>query len=84
MHLGRIREREPDHPYVAFVKNITALRRLSGVTATAVEMDRYLWLRGAFEQWRKTPDGQMNVELKEFFIKHAKGPQLGVLVGDRR
>jgi hypothetical protein len=47
-HLGRKRERDSQHPYIAFVKNATALRNLSGVTATAVEMDRYLWIRGAF------------------------------------
>jgi hypothetical protein len=82
LHLGGNRERDPKHPYLSFVNNSRALLTLANVTATGVELDRYLWIRGAYERWLKKREGPINVELKQFFVNAANRPQLAALVGN--
>jgi hypothetical protein len=84
LHLGRNRERDPKHPYLSFVKNSQALLTLANVTATGVELDRYLWIRGAYERWLKKREGPINVELKQFIVNAVNRLQLAALVGKKK
>ena len=84
LHLGHTRERDPKHPYRSFVKNSRALLTLANIAATGVELDRYLWIRGAYERWRRKREAPVNVELKQFFVNATNRPQLAALVGNEK
>ncbi|MCC6190570.1 MAG: hypothetical protein IT318_16195 [Anaerolineales bacterium] len=57
--------RQAYHTYFA---KIMELKRLSGVEATAREMDHYLWLAGNWLYYQKKgPATQQNTELKRYF-----------------
>lgn len=67
-HLGRKeREKDPEHPYQAFIRNLHALRQRAGITCSAVELDRYLWLAGLYRAWRHNAKSQINVEVARLF-----------------
>ena len=80
LHLGRKRGVATKRRYLSFVNDSRTLLKLANVTATAVELDRYLWVRGAYEQWREKPAAPMNGELQGFF-KAADESQIGALIG---
>lgn len=67
-HLGRKeREKDPEHPYRAFVKNLHTLRERAGITCSAAELDRYLWLAGLYRAWRHNAKSQINIEVARLF-----------------
>lgn len=80
-HLGRNRARSAQ--YLTFVNNSQTLLNVADVTASAVDLDSYLWLRGAYQRWRAKPSAAMNAELKEFFSDKAQKAHLVALVGGR-
>ena len=54
-------------PYGAFCKNVDALKRLSNLKSSYLELDRYLWLRGQYEN---SQNGRpVNRELASIFRK---------------
>jgi len=72
LHLGAENcNQNAETPYIAFVENLSALRRLAGLAATNRELDRYLWIAGAYRIYRKRRDAQrkaeINVELERLF-----------------
>lgn len=58
--------------YADFVAALNALTRLSGLSCSGRELDRYLWLSGLYRTWLRNPNAQINVEARDLFIK-AKG-----------
>jgi len=72
LHLGTENWRQDaEKPYIAFVENLKTLRTLAGLNATNRELDRYLWIAGAYRTYRKRRDAQresqINVELDRLF-----------------
>lgn len=55
------------HPYQAFVQNLHTLRERAGITCSAAELDRYLWLAGLYRAWRCNPNSQINIEVARLF-----------------
>ena len=80
LHLGRKRSQDPKHPYAAFVANTQHLLASCALTATAAELDSYLWIRGAYEAWRRDPT-KMNVELKALFADRARKRDIATVIG---
>ncbi|MBI1901801.1 MAG: hypothetical protein HYS13_11910 [Planctomycetia bacterium] len=68
-HLGRGFSENPSHPYVEFVSNLQQLKRLSGVTRSNRELDRYLWLAGAYASWKKKLTVSINAEARALFAQ---------------
>ncbi len=67
-HLGaRELARDSAHPYRAFVENICKLKRYAGLSCTTKELDRYLWLAGLYQAWRRNTTSQINAEVAEMF-----------------
>jgi len=67
-HLGTQRQvRDLAHPYRCFVENIHRLKRNARLFCTLKELDRYLWLAGLYQQWRKNSASQINAEVAEVF-----------------
>ena len=81
-HLGRSRAIDAQHPYLTFVVNIQRLSREAGLSASASELDSYLWIRGAFDAWWRDRSRDMNGELKAFFVDHHRGRLMKRLVGE--
>ncbi len=59
--------RDSAHPYRAFVENICKLKRYAGLSCTTKELDRYLWLAGLYQSWRRNTVSQINAEVAEMF-----------------
>lgn len=55
------------HPYRAFVENIHRLKSYAGLSCTTKELDRYLWLAGLYQAWRRNTTSQINAEVVETF-----------------
>lgn len=55
------------HPYRTFVENILRLKRYAQLSCTTKELDRYLWLAGLYQEWRRNPASQINAEVAEMF-----------------
>jgi hypothetical protein len=63
-HLGtKAMIRDDAAPYRAFTQNVTALIELSGVQASVRQLDRYLWISGAYHALRRKPTTLVNAEL---------------------
>lgn len=68
-HLGSQGQvRDSTHPYKAFVENIHRLKRFAGLSCTTKELDRYLWLAGLYQEWRRNPASPINAEVAKMFI----------------
>lgn len=79
-HLAR-HELDSATTYIAFVKNIDALRVKYGLQANGYrEIDRYLWLRGMHDRHIKN-DRRINGELKQYFRENH--PELATLLRSR-
>lgn len=69
-HLGkRGKLRNLDHPYQAYVANLTRLREWSGLTWQERELDRYLWLAGQYRTWMGDAKAPINRETRQLFEK---------------
>lgn len=67
-HLGMQGQvRDPAHPYKAFVENIHRLKSYARLACTTRELDRYLWLAGLYQVWRRNPHSQINAEVADMF-----------------
>jgi hypothetical protein len=82
LHLGRALRRDSHHRYAAFVENLKQLRAAAALTVPAVELDNYLWIRGAYQSWRRKPDAPLNGELRAFFEGQASRDHIRRLVGE--
>lgn len=68
-HLGTAAVTDPQHPYHAFLENLRRLRAARGVSASAAELDRYLWLAGQYREWRrKSERALLNGEARRVFV----------------
>ena len=81
LHLGDDCSSDPQHPYRAFVANTRRLLKDCDLTATSVELDAYLWIRGAYAAWQKNP-AKMNLELKGLFGDKTHRRDLARVMGD--
>ncbi|HSH81625.1 MAG TPA: hypothetical protein VLA19_24105 [Herpetosiphonaceae bacterium] len=82
-HLGpKGRITDLAHPYWAFVLNLHALRERAGLSCSAAELDRYLWLAGLYRAWQRNPKAQINAEVAQLFASppHAAAAQLAALL----
>jgi hypothetical protein len=79
LHLGSGAVRGSENRYNAFVKDRQRLLDETGVTATAVELDNYLWIRGAYDAWQN--EKPVNRELRDFFGARANAKRLRSLLG---
>ncbi|MBI1948581.1 MAG: hypothetical protein HYS27_23035 [Deltaproteobacteria bacterium] len=65
-HVGKRIGRDAGNRYADFTEPF--FHALSTIGCRPRELDRYLWLRGSFEAWRKSPEkAPVNVELKGLF-----------------
>lgn len=80
-HLGRnLFPMNVDNPYRAFIVNLNNLRKISGISATQRDIDRYMWLTGQYREWLKKRDkARINSELRSIF--EDKDPQVQQLLG---
>jgi hypothetical protein len=60
---------DEEHRYLAFAQNVATLKRLSRLTCSGRELDRYLWLAGQYHAWKRNPDAPMYAELKRLFAE---------------
>lgn len=66
--------------YKAFVTNIRELREWCGLDVPFKDLDRYLWLRGMYETYRKNPfNAPINGELRSYFASN--DPEVDRLLG---
>lgn len=66
MHVGKRIGRDAANRYADFTEPF--FHALDTIGCQPRELDRYLWLRGSFEAWRKNPlKAEVNVELKSLF-----------------
>ena len=79
LHLGSSAARDSENPYRAFVQDRQRLLDETGVVATATELDNYLWIRGAYSEWKKGKP--VNAELTGFFEMKSNGRRLRSLLG---
>ncbi len=76
-HLGRRRKRDVDHPYHAFVLNLQVLRERAGLECSWAELDRYLYLAGQYDVWKRNNDALINKEAARLFA--SKAPEVVAL-----
>jgi len=66
-------------PYIAFLENLKTLRRLAGLEVTNRELDRYLWIAGAYRVYRKRYEAQrkpeISIELERLFTNQSEAIQ---------
>lgn len=65
-HFGRLRW-QASTGYRAFAAYVEALRTLSGLSCSARELDRYLWLSGMLRGWRERPEVEISREVRALF-----------------
>lgn len=67
------------NPYRSFIADLNNLRKISGLSATLRDLDRYMWLAGQYRQWLKKRDkAQINSELRSIFVD--KDPEIQKLL----
>jgi hypothetical protein len=70
---GRSHYRASPFSYLTYVADVNRLRDWAGLSCSYRELDRYLWLRGQWEQWRKPPlksrgvGSGVNPEVRDLF-----------------
>jgi len=82
-HLGRANSvRNHKHPYMAFFENFHKLKTLSGIECNSQELDRYLWLAGQLNAFKRDPETEINRETRDLFSEPTEGQKqlLGALV----
>lgn len=68
------------NPYRSFIINLNYLRKISGLSATLRDLDRYMWLAGQYREWLSKRDkAQINSELRSIFMD--KDPEVRQLLG---
>jgi len=78
-HLGRDAKSRGDRPqYADYCFDINTIRNECGLRCSLKELDRYLWLCGAYLE-RKTRKGKVSSELKRFFEKGDNDPDLALI-----
>jgi len=72
-----------NHPYAAFVTDLTRLAEAVGMSRSDRVLDRYLWLAGQYLTWRQKPSYPINAELAALFANECAKVQgdLAALVG---
>ena len=56
------------HPYQAFFKNFSSLKKGADLSCTTRELDSYLWLAGLYREWKKSGDkARINTEVLRLF-----------------
>jgi hypothetical protein len=87
-HVGPIKWGGPPDYYPRFVAAIGRLQEASGLTCTARELDRFLWLWGMYDAWLG-PEGKDKARISQearHLFKDARGEvraTLGALMGTR-
>lgn len=72
LHLGMTALTDPDHPYLAFCKNLSRLRTEARISGPGRDLDKYLWITGMYIKWlreRSKSKPLVNVELQGIFKK---------------
>jgi hypothetical protein len=76
-HVERGRAGRPT--YGEYTAAHRGLRERGGLDCTGRQLDRYLWLEGLYDVWRKDSDAKINVEVKALFASADKGVQRDVV-----
>lgn len=67
-HLGKANAVDDrDHPYIAFLQNLSGLRRLAGLGCDNRDLDRYLWIAGQYHAFKRDPERKINTEARRLF-----------------
>jgi hypothetical protein len=67
-HLGKkCYSNDVEHPYLAFVRNLNELKKLSGFSGENKALDCYLWLSGQYKKWVKNPKAEVASESRKLF-----------------
>lgn len=80
-HLGPRNCSRDERRYVAFAKDIEALKRLSGLPVTLRQLDHYLWIAGAYFARQKNPELRLNADLDQMMNSKSAKRDLYILVG---
>jgi hypothetical protein len=83
-HFGRL-SWQASTPYGAFARYVQVLRTQCGLTCSARELDRYLWLSGMLRAWQARPEEEISREVRALFASDDREAQaeLEALLGQR-